>query len=185
MNKIPLDISNGLTDHEIGAGEYIILTKGPTGANVTVKANDSFKAGWPLKVGHSLRGKKEIRKIFVSCDAVAGESITLHQADSNDDFELTTPPSTVDVDTITKIDDRFRPNGTAWQETIAAAGSFLFTKTTQTILRFHSSNEVGVELDGNTIKYPMFEEELRIDNITTVRFYNDTAAAIVVTALEM
>jgi len=100
MNIFDLDISNGLVNHEIGAGEYIMLVEAPTAANVTVKANQSFKNGVPLKQGHSLRARKEVRNIYISCDAIANSSITLMQADREDDFELTTPPSSVDVDLI-------------------------------------------------------------------------------------
>lgn len=185
MNIITLDISNGILNHEIGAGEYVKLISAPTAANVTIKSNEPFKKGIPLQVGHSLRARKEVRNIYVSADAVAGATITIMQADNNDDFELDTPPTSIDVDTISTIGDRFRPDGSAIQQSIVAGGSYIFTKTNETMIRFHSTDETGVELNANGIKYPMFEDELRINNITTVKFHNNTAATIVVTLWKM
>ena len=185
MNIIPLDITNGLNNHPIGAGEYIQLIDAPALANVTVKTNNAFGHGVPLKVGHSLTAKNDVFKVFISCDPVAGEQIRFFQADAGDAFILNSPASDVNVGTIEKIADKFRANGTAVQPAILAGAFYTFDKTDQKQIRFHASDQVGIELNGNNVKYPMYEEELILDDITQIKFHNNTAATITLTILDM
>lgn len=184
-NVINLSIENGLNAVPIGtAGGYISVLEAPTNANVRIHLNDQQAAGIPLKAYHSIEAEN-INMIFVSADAVAGATIKILQASQSKDFKLIMQASDVNVDNITKILDRFRPDGTAIQKTILAGASYTFTKENEIAIRFHATDEVGVELDANGIKFPLFEEELHIDNISTLKFYNDTASSVVLTIWSM
>lgn len=184
-NVINLSIENGLNTVPIGtAGGYISVLEAPTNANIRIHLNDQMADGIPLKAYHSIEAEN-INKIFVSADAVSGGTIKILQASQSKDFKLIMPASNVNVDTITKILDKFRPDGTAIQVTINAAAAYTFTKTNETMIRFHATDELGIELDTNGVKYPMFEEEIHIDNLSTLKFHNDTAASIVLTIWSM
>lgn len=101
MNIFTLDISNGLRDHEVGAGEYLLLIDAPPLANVTVKPNSQFGAtGIPLKSGHDVRSRKEVNKWFISADAVAGGTIKILMSDSDEPLTINTVPSDVNVSEI-------------------------------------------------------------------------------------
>lgn len=101
MNIFTLDISNGLRDHEVGAGEYLLLIDAPPLANVTVKPNSQFGAtGIPLKSGHDVRSRKEVNKWFISADAVAGGTIKILMSDSEEPLTINTVPSDVNVSEI-------------------------------------------------------------------------------------
>lgn len=104
MNIFTLDISNGLRDHEVGAGEYLLLIDAPPLANVTVKPNSQFGAtGIPLKSGHDVRSRKEVNKWFISADAVAGGTIKILMSDSDEPLTINTVPSDVNVSEIGSI----------------------------------------------------------------------------------
>lgn len=184
-NVFELSIDTGLDAVACGtAGGYISLLEAPTNANVQIHLNDRAADPIPLKAYHAVEAT-EIERIFVSADAVANAKIKLVQAKRSQDFKMITPASDVNVDSINKILDRFRPDGTAIQQTIIAGSSYTFTKSNETMIRFHASDELGVELDNTAIKYPMFEEELYIDNINTLKFHNDTASSVVLTVWSM
>ena len=184
-NIIPLSIDNGLNAVQIGtAGGYIRLLEAPATAEVYIHLNEKNADPIPLKVYHAIEATG-IEKIFVTCNTVAGGIIKIVQADIADKFRMITPASTISVSEIGKIGDRFRPDGTAIQQTITAGSSYTFTKSNETIIRFHSTDEVGVDLNGGGVKYPMFEEELNIDNLSSLVFYNDNASDIVLTLWSM
>lgn len=184
-NIINLSIENALTAVPAGtAGGYIALLDAPTNANVRIHLNEQMADGIPLKPYHAIEANG-IEKIFISANAVAGGTIKIIQAVLSKDFRMVTPASDVNVDTITKILDKFRPDGTAIQQTINAGASYTFTKANETSIRFHATDEVGVELNANGIKFPLFEEELLIDNLSTLKFHNNNAAALTLTIWSM
>jgi hypothetical protein len=172
-NIFKLSIDNGLKSLQVGtAGDYILLLSAPALANVSIQLNENTADKIPLKAYHAINAK-DTDTIFVSADAVAGETITLAQAPTSGDFQMITPASDVNIGTVTKILDKFRPDGTAIQYKILAGDFYVFTKTNETMIRFYASDEVGVELNDSAVKYPMFEEELFVDNLDTITFHND------------
>lgn len=102
-NVATIDISSGLVDHEISSGQdYFILLDAPTNANVTVKLNENTAPAIPIKEYWQFKSK-DVQNIYLSCDAVSGESIKYGQADGN--LEITTNPVINSIDTITSLTD--------------------------------------------------------------------------------
>jgi hypothetical protein len=99
-NLIPLSIDQGLNRVPIGtAGGYIRLLEAPAAANVQIHLNEQNADGIPLKTYHAIEATN-IEKIFVSCNAVPGEKITVVQANTAKDFKMVTPASDVKLSSL-------------------------------------------------------------------------------------
>ena len=99
-NLIPLSIDQGLNRVPIGtAGGYIRLLEAPAAANVQIHLNEQNADGIPLKTYHAIEATN-IEKIFVSCNAVTGEKITVVQANTAKDFKMVTPASDVKLSSL-------------------------------------------------------------------------------------
>ena len=99
-NLIPLSIDQGLNRVPIGtAGGYIRLLEAPADANVQIHLNEQNADGIPLKTYHAIEATN-IEKVFVSCNAIAGESITVVQANTAKDFKMVTPASDVKLSSL-------------------------------------------------------------------------------------
>lgn len=95
------DISNGLVDFEIlSSTDYFILLKAPTNANLTLKLNSNTNQPIPLKEGFQVEFKN-VGKLYLSCDAVEGESIVWGQSDGN--LIIKPNPTINAIDTVTEI----------------------------------------------------------------------------------
>ena len=58
---------------------------------------------------------------------------------------------------------------------ITPSNSYTLEKGTKKVIQFHSTHAVGVEIDSNGIKYPMYEQRIPLDNIVTdIKFHNDS-----------
>ncbi len=96
-NLIPLSIDKELKSVQIGtAGGYIRLLEAPAAAKVYIHLNESNADPIPLKVYHAIEATN-IERIFVSCNAIPGEKITLVQANKTQDFKMVTPASDVNL----------------------------------------------------------------------------------------
>lgn len=110
MKEIPYNvvdhgITNALVDLEVTQDmDYFILWDAPTNANVTVKLNSKTAKPIKLKVNNGFMAKN-VSKIYVSADSVAGETIQIVQSDDVDGFELITSPTLDAIDTITTLND--------------------------------------------------------------------------------
>jgi len=99
-NIIPLSIDKALDRYPIGtAGGYIRLLDAPSAANVKIHLNDSNADGIPLKPYHAIEAS-DIDKIYISCDAVPGETVTIVQAATANDFRMITPASDVKLSSL-------------------------------------------------------------------------------------
>lgn len=97
------DISNGLRDFEISSSQdYFIILKAPTNANITIKLNSNDNHEIPLKDGWQI-SSKDVGKMYLSCDAIEGESITYGQSDGN--LIITPNPTINAIDTITYLNN--------------------------------------------------------------------------------
>lgn len=94
-NVIPLSIDKGLDGVQVGtAGGYIRLLEAPATAEVFIHLNDKQADGIPLKVYHAIEAT-DIERIFVTCNAIPGETIKIVQANTAEDFKMVTPASDV------------------------------------------------------------------------------------------
>lgn len=99
-NIIPLSIDQGLDHVPVGtAGGYIRLLEAPASANVLIHLNDRNADGIPLKTYHAIEATN-IEKIFVTCNALAGEQIKIVQANTSEDFKMVTPASDVKLSSL-------------------------------------------------------------------------------------
>ncbi len=99
-NVMTLSINEALNHVPFGTGGgYIKLLKAPTSANVLIHLNDSNADGIPLKAYHEIEASN-IDKVFISCNAVDGETIEIVQAKTSKDFKMITPVSDIAVDEI-------------------------------------------------------------------------------------
>lgn len=94
-NVIPLSIDKGLDGVQVGtAGGYIRLLEAPATAEVFIHLNDKQADGIPLKVYHAIEAT-DIERIFVTCNAIPGETIKIVQANTAENFKMVTPASDV------------------------------------------------------------------------------------------
>lgn len=103
-NIIPLDISDGLDNHSISAGKtYLILLSAPSGANVKIRLDSNEADQIPLDTNYGIKFDKATQ-IYVSADAVAGESISIGVSDTSvGDFEVFPSPTVDQIDTIGEV----------------------------------------------------------------------------------
>lgn len=100
-NTATFPITDGLADLELSSGaDWFILLSCPTNANVRVKINSMTAHEIPVKEAWQI-GSKNIHTIYISCDAVADEFITIGQHDGN--LEVITNPKIDKLDSITLI----------------------------------------------------------------------------------
>lgn len=100
INTISLSIDTALNRVPFGTGGgYIRLLSGPTGANVKIHLNDKNADGIPLKTYHAIEAS-DINNVFISCNAVPGETIKIVQAKTSKDFRMITPASDVNIENI-------------------------------------------------------------------------------------
>jgi hypothetical protein len=148
-NVAQKDISNGLNDEEISNGhDYFILLSAPTNANVRVKLNNTSSSEIPLKEFWQINAK-DISNIYISCDAVAGESIIFGQG--NGDFKITTNPTINAIDSITTVNN---------------FGSNLLTELDKVINPYDTSNILTVSVSStSTSNITLLQEVLNCDKI--------------------
>jgi len=191
-NMITLSINTGLNRVQIGtAGGYIKLLDAPTSANVLIHLNEQNADGIPLKAYHAIEATN-IEKIYVSCNAVPGSTITIVQANSSTDFRMITPASDISLDNLGDFSDtavskiKFIPSGDGISRTILAGNLIeLLTDTTKAI-KFHSSQTTGVELNNNGVLFPMSgENEIFLRDINSIKFHNSLASDTVLNILFM
>jgi len=183
-NIVQLSLDNGLTNKAISSGrDYLILLESPANANVKIKLGESTADAIPLKENYSLN-TSNVKDIFVSCDSIAGGRILIGQANTKEDLQIFPVPS-LEFSNEVLNNLRFAPNGTAVQIPISAGTSYDFTKAGQTAIRFVSAEELGVELNSNSIKYPMYEEEIYLQSIENITFHNDTTKDTILTIWNM
>lgn len=132
------------------------------------------------------------RECFLHITGTSTEDIKIIASNSKDDdgFVIVEPLASVSLETTTKDaieTNTFKPSSTGIEQvTIIAGASHTVTKGTLKAIRFHASDEVGLSLDADLIKYPIFEDILYLDNINTdVTFHNDNALSIKLTVWKM
>jgi len=95
------DISDGLIDYEISSGQdYFILLSAPSNANIQIRLNENTAPLIPIKEHWQFKSA-DVKKIFISSDAIAGGIIKWGQADGN--LEITTNPTINQIDTISQM----------------------------------------------------------------------------------
>lgn len=95
------DISQGLQDFEISSGQdYFILLSAPSNANVQIRLNENTAPQIPIKEHWQFKSA-DVKKIYISCEPIAGEIIKWGQADGN--LEITTNPTINQIDTISTM----------------------------------------------------------------------------------
>lgn len=100
-NTATFSINDGLKDLELSSGaDWFVLLTTPTNANVRVKINSMTAHEIPVKEAWQI-GSRDIHTIFISCDAVANEFITIGQHDGN--LQIITNPKIDKLDSITTI----------------------------------------------------------------------------------
>ena len=174
-NIIPLSIDNGLNAVQVGtAGGYIRLLEAPAAANVFIHLNESNADPIPLKVYHAIEAT-DIERIFVTCNAVPGETIKIVQANKAEDFKMITPASdvklqslgsyeSVALEQLDKIINPYNHPSFIYGETSSSSQVTLIDKTLEcdkikVILNFgrdtHSNNRfdglIYTHIDGNFI----------------------------------
>lgn len=133
----------------------------------------------------------DAKRCFLHITGIDVEDIQLIASNvtPEDGYVKVDQQATVGLELTTKkaIEDSiFAPSANAEQVDILAGGNHVMAKGVLKAIRYHSTDEVGVELDSNGIKYPMFEDIMYLNNIDTdVTFYNDTAATITLTIWKM
>lgn len=179
-NIVPLDATNGLKDLAISSSKnYIILLDAPAGAAVTIKLNSQNADEIPLSENFAIEAQG-VQNIYVSCNAVAGQ-ILIGTAATAEEFKIITAPQVKEIDTINYIADSFAPNNAA-QVTINAGANFPLDVTSLRNIRFIATDEIGVDLLSNGVKYPMLEDLINTRQLTgNITFYNDTATAVTFT----
>jgi len=98
-NIINKSINLGLHQEPIGNGGYIKLLEAPTSADVLIHLNDKNADGIPLKAYHSIEADN-IERVYISCNAVNGETIRIAQAKTSKEFKIITPVTDIAVDEI-------------------------------------------------------------------------------------
>jgi hypothetical protein len=105
-NVIELNISNGLKDEVvdiIGDGNYLILQYAPSDANVKVRLNNNFNPQILLKANSGIEAVNT-KKIFISCNAIAGATITFIHSKSSAEFRYIPPiAGKLDIGTVDTI----------------------------------------------------------------------------------
>lgn len=183
-NVFNLSLNNGLENHAISSGkDYIILLKAPVNANVRVRLNSNQGDLIPLKENYAIKASN-VKEIFISADIVENQVITIGQSNSVDGFEIITAPTINSIEEIGKIkiiEDIFAPKN-SFSQTITSGNFYELNTNILKQVRFFSSDELGVDILSNGIKYPMIEDLINLRNLdTNVKFYNDTASSINVT----
>lgn len=81
----------------------------------------------------------------------------------------------------------FKPSSVGVEQvSIASASSHTINKADLLAIRFHATDEIGLELDSCGFNYPLFEDILSFDNISSsVTFHNTSASAITLTVWKM
>lgn len=191
-NIVPLDIKNGLKNHEIASGfNYLILLEAPSNANVTIKINDNTADEIPLKENGSIKVKNATR-IYISCDSVYDGRLLIGQAQSTD--LLITPPA--NIGKISEISDfgveaktllQFLPTD-SFKQTINN-NSFLEMDITKVKALKHISNgNLEIEINSNGVKYPLnanSEKELFCHYLDSLKIHNKSGADVTYSALVM
>lgn len=183
-NIIKKSINNGLTAEPIGtAGGYVALLSAPTNANVRIHLNDRNADAIPLKNYHAIEAT-EVKKIFVSADAVTGEAIEIVQAHNSKDFRMITPASDVNIDEISgysaslitaldKISNPYQNAITTIVETVSTTDITLLNKTL-------ASDKIKVLISTNACNYRIAEnievalDSVKIASITNLNYNYDS-----------
>lgn len=192
-----LKISCNEKRKEIGVFNHLKVLYIPVGVTIQVSFKDTpaDEELYPLtdivadvdSLGEMV---ENARRCFLHIEGTSSENMIIIASNvtPTDGFIMVEQAKVIALESSTKsaIESAiFRPNGTAVQKTIAPAGNYLFTKTNEAVLRFHSTDEVGIELNENEIKYPLYEEELHIEDINTIKFHNNNTSSIIITILSM
>lgn len=99
------DISQGLQDFEISSGQdYFILLSAPSNANIHIRLNENTAPQIPIKEHWQFKSA-DVKKVFISADAISGESIKWGQADGN--LEITTNPTINQIGSISQMGSTF------------------------------------------------------------------------------
>jgi len=98
-NIVRKSINDGLNKEPIGNGGYIKLLEAPTSAEVLIHLNEQNTDGIPLKAYHSIEADG-IERVYISCNAVVGETIQIAQAKSSNELKIITPVSDIAVEEI-------------------------------------------------------------------------------------
>lgn len=182
-NICTLDISNGLDNEALASSNnFIQLIEAPPNAKVTLRLNDNTADEILLREGFSIEAQ-DINRIYCSCNAVNGGKIKIALSKSSDSFKINPIPSLEFSDEVLNA-LRFAPSN-IFQTTIAANSNYEFTDNVNSI-RFHATDEIGVELENSSIKYPMFEDIINTSNLTSsIKFHNDNTENVVLTIWSM
>ena len=104
-NIFKLNITEGLQDKEIANGmDYLVLLSVPTSANVTVKIDDINASEIPLKENFALVSR-DVEKLYLNCNPIDGETITIGQSDTVNDFQLITSPTINKIESMNKVNE--------------------------------------------------------------------------------
>jgi len=150
-NMITKSIDTGLNRVQVGtAGGYIRLLDAPASANVLIHLNEQNADGIPLKVYHAIEST-HIEKIYVSCNAVAGATITIVQANSSKDFKMVTPASDValsslgsyDATALSQLDKIMNP----YQAPLTKSGSTNSSSQISILSYIANCDKVNINLD--------------------------------------
>jgi hypothetical protein len=105
-NITPINITNGLSDHEISGGKtYLILLDSPPLANVRVKLDSNTSDEIPLSNDYAIKFP-EAKRIYISCDALEGEQIKIATSNNlNGAFEILPSPVVDSIEEVGALND--------------------------------------------------------------------------------
>lgn len=193
-NIVKLNIGNGLKNHAIAGGfNYLILLDAPLNANVLVKFDNNEADGIPLKENGAIEISSEIRNIYISCDFVTNETITIGQSNTND---LKIIPST----NIQKIEEvssfgadaqailQFLPNDSITYTILDGESKELDISKVKAF-KFFNDGVLDLEIENNGVIFPIKANECYelfcqyLDN--NIVLHNNSGAGVIMKALVM
>lgn len=185
----PHPIDKGLDNKKLPSDmDYLIILSSPPDANIRVRVDETGADEIPLEEKEGIEVKKT-SKVYLSCDPIVNGEIVVAQSDSMTGFKIITAPTIKDIQMISKVDqigDTFTPSDTVTQETVITGGTYDLDITGLNAVRFHSSDEIGVELGASGLKYPMFEDIIHTRNLTqNIKFHNDNENDLILTIWRM
>lgn len=195
-NIAKLSISDGLRNHPIPNGMgYLILLSAPPLANVTVRINDNTGDEIPLSELSAI-SVKNVNRMFISCNSLAGETITLGQASTKSDLEIITSPQIKDIEEIGKVGTfktsarnilQFVPGSNITQHEILSNEYIEIVTDDIDGIRFHSTNDVSVEFNNMGNKFPMSRAETIFtqDINESVKFHNTSTETMTLSLMYM
>jgi len=173
-NVIKLSINEALNHVPIGTGGgYLCLLSAPSEAKVLIHLNDSNADGIPLKAYHAIEATN-IDKVYITCNAVAGEVIEIVQANTSRDFKMITPASDVKVETVTDIVNPITVNYTT--ELLDAMDKIVNPYQEPIVLSNEHNNLAQTDVLAKTITCDKIKVFLNITRKNSILSYSSNSA---------